>query len=366
MKVLLVARKTLREILREPPLAVMLVAAPTIFLVVLAVGYGSPRLATHPVLVHDPDGAAGSLLAALAELSHPDERPVFDLVPVDDPERADDILASREADALIRVMGGDDGPRFALRGDARNLRYVAATKQLKRAILAHDDQEARRPRVTRSSFRPLVSRGPLTLFDVYAPGMLVFAILLIIPQTAYHVSRELRRRTLRRLRLSQMRAYHLLGGVSLAQLAVAAIQVPVVFGIARLLGFQALGSLPLGMAVGLVLCVGSIGLGLCVSGLAQNDGQAASLGAAVMIVQVIVCGAFFPLPPMTMFHLGSHPIGPFDLFPATHGMLALQQVLSYGDGLQQVAFRVTATLVLSLVYLAAGIALFGWARMRSG
>lgn len=363
---LVVARKVLREILREPPLAVMLVLAPAIFLGILALGYGSPRLATHPVLIHDPDGVAGPLYDELASRSHADGRPVFELRRIVDLDRADDVLAEREADVLIRVVAGEGRARFVLRGDARNLRYVAASKQLKRTILEHDDRVEGRPRITRAVFQPLASQGPRTLFDVYAPGMLVFAILLIIPQTAYHVSRELRRGTLRRLRLSRMKAVHLLGGVSLAQLAVAAVQVPLVFGFARALGYHATGSLALGMAVGLVLCVASIGLGLCVSGLAQNDGQAASLGAAVMIVQVIVCGAFFPLPPMTLFHLGSHPIGPFDVLPATHGMLALQQVLSYGDGLAQVAFRLSATLVLSLVYLGAGIALFGWARMRSG
>ena len=227
-------------------------------------------------------------------------------------------------------------------------------------------RESGRPRVAQLQQRSLMDDGPRTLFDLYAPGMLVFAILLIIPQTAFHVSRELRLGTLRRLRLTPMRSRHLLGGVALAQLAVAAVQVPVVFAVARLLGYHAVGSLALGIGVGLVLCVGSIGLGLCVSGLAQNDGQAVSLGAAVMIVQVVVCGAFFPLPPMTLFELGGHPIGPFDVLPATHGMLALQQVLSYGDGASEVAFRVGATLGLSLVYLVAGVAIFQRARLRHG
>ncbi|MDP7111762.1 MAG: ABC transporter permease, partial [Myxococcota bacterium] len=353
MKTLVVASKTLREILREPPLAVMLVLAPTIFLGALALGYGSPRLATHPVLVLDPQGQAGELLSELAALNHDDGRALFDLRPVVDTETADGILAAREADALLRF----DGDELTVRGDAGNLRHVAAVRLLERAIVDRAMRESGRPRVAQLQQRSLMDDGPRTLFDLYAPGMLVFAILLIIPQTAFHVSRELRLGTLRRLRLTPMRSRHLLGGVALAQLAVAAVQVPVVFAVARLLGYHAVGSLALGIGVGLVLCVGSIGLGLCVSGLAQNDGQAVSLGAAVMIVQVVVCGAFFPLPPMTLFELGGHPIGPFDVLPATHGMLALQQVLSYGDGASEVAFRVGATLGLSLVYLVAGVAI---------
>jgi ABC-2 type transport system permease protein len=362
MRTLIVAGKTLREILREPPLAVMLVLAPTIFLGALAVGYGSPRLPTHRVLILDPQGQGAELLAELAIQSHDDGRPLFDLQPVADAETGDGILAAREADALLRF----DGDEVTVRGDAGNPRQVAAARLLKLAIVDRSMRETGRPRTAQILQRDLVHDGPRTLFDLYAPGMLVFAILLIIPQTAFHVSRELRLGTLRRLRLTPMRSRHLLGGVALAQLAVAVVQVPVVFAVARLLGYHAAGSLLLGIGIGLVLCVGAIGLGLCISGLAQDDGQAVSMGAAVMIVQLIVCGAFFTLPPMALFEVSGHPIGPFDVFPATHGMLALQQVLSYGDGAPQVAFRVGATLLLSLFYLAAGVAIFGRARLRLG
>ena len=47
---------------------------------------------------------------------------------------------------------------------------------------------------------PALSFRPAHDFNVYAPGMLVFAILLLIPQTALLVGREMRRGTLRRLR----------------------------------------------------------------------------------------------------------------------------------------------------------------------
>ena len=362
--ILVIAAKTVREILREPPLAAMLVVAPLLFLGVLRLGYGAPRTPTHPVAVFDPDGAAADLLAELEATRHQDGRPVFDLRPVTDPEQAEEQLVDRDVDALLIVS--DDSPSFTLRGEASDLHFVAASKLLRRAIHQHADRVAGRPRVTQLRQQALTRAEPDTLFDVHAPGMLVFAILLLIPQTAFYVSREIRRGTLRRLRLTRMRGGHLLAGVTLAQLGIAAIQVPLVFGAALLLGYRAEGSLLLGIGLALTLCLSAVGLGLVVACFADNDGQAVNLGAAVMMIQVIVCGAFFQLPPMTLFELADHPVGAFDLLPATHGMLALQQVLTYGDGPADVAFRTAATLALSLAAFVVGVGLFHRAQMRRG
>jgi hypothetical protein len=80
------------------------------------------------------------------------------------------------------------------------------------------------------------------------------------------------------------------------------------------------------------------------------------------MLQVFVSGSFYQLPPLTVFTLASHQIDLFDVFPATHGFMALQQVLTYGAGLREVAFRLSATLLLSVLYLAVGV--FAFQRMQ--
>ena len=49
----------------------------------------------------------------------------------------------------------------------------------------------------------------------------------------------------------------------------------------------------------------------------------------------------------------------FDSFPASHGMLALQQVLSGGANLAEVGFRTSAgTLFLSLLYFIISVLIY--------
>jgi hypothetical protein len=82
------------------------------------------------------------------------------------------------------------------------------------------------------------------------------------------------------------------------------------------------------------------------------------------MLQVFLSGAFYRLPPLTLFTLAGYQIDLFDAFPATHGFLALQQVLTYGAGLREIAFRLGATLLLSAVYFYIGVFFFQRLQMR--
>ncbi len=83
------------------------------------------------------------------------------------------------------------------------------------------------------------------------------------------------------------------------------------------------------------------------------------------MLQVFLSGAFYQLPPMTVFTLAGHQIDLFDVFPATHGFSALQQVLTYGANLKEVGFRLGATLILSMIYFAVGVLIFQRRQMQS-
>jgi hypothetical protein len=111
--------------------------------------------------------------------------------------------------------------------------------------------------------------------------MIIFALLLLIPQTATLVAREIRLKTLRRLRLTPLRSWELLTDIGLAQMVVAVLMVVVVFGAAILLGCNNRGSLWLAILVGLAVSFSSVGLGLLVACFSENDSQAINVGSAV-------------------------------------------------------------------------------------
>lgn len=367
MKSLLVARKSLLEILREPTLLGLVILLPLVFVGIAFFGYRAPFLMTHPLqVIVQAEGDMG-LIEALRDEQYPDGRAVFDVAVVADQDAAHVALAEREITALVEVGARADGrPTVTIHGDALYGRFYRASVILDEVVQRYGDRLAGRGTLVEIREERYAPAGPENEFDYYAPGMMVFALLMIIPQTAMLVGRELRWGTLRRLRLSGVQAWELLGGISLAQMAVAIIQVLVVFISALALGYNNHGSLILAIFVGLAISHSAVGMGLIVTCFIENDSQAVNFGSTVTMVQVFVSGAFFPLPPLTVFTVLGHPIGLFDIFPASHGMLALQQVLNDGAGLGEIGFRLAAIVLLSGIFFAAGVFMFHRSKMGRG
>jgi ABC-2 type transport system permease protein len=372
MKALLVARKYLLEMLREAQLLLLVLLLPLVFLGIAAATYSAPLLVTHPVLVINPNPQGTPLVEDLKGQRYADGRPTFDVTLTADHAAAETALKEQRATALV-IIAPDDPRKVTIRGDALYPRFYRASTILNSVVNQYADRIAGRHEVVQVVPLPLTSSGrvaastigPQTEFDLYAPGMMILALLMIIPQTAMLVAREIRWGTLRRLRLTRLNAWGLLSGVSLAQLVVAAAQVVIVFLAALAIGFNNQGSLPLAIFVGLAVGFSAIGQGLIVACFVENDSQAANLGSTLTMMQVFLSGAFYQLPPLTVFTLAGHQIDLFDLFPATHGFMALQQVLSYGAGLSEIGFRLGATLFLSALYFAAGVLIFQRLQMRT-
>lgn len=365
MKLLLVARKTLLETLRELQLLGLTLVLPVIFVAITAFSYNVELMVIHPVLVlgAEPlDPRVALLLEELRGQRHAGGRPVFDLDLIADREEAEAALSAHEA-TLLLTIAPDEGI-VTVYGDALYPRFYPASTIVNSVVNRYADRLDGRPEMVQIVGQPLFAGGPETEADLYAPGMIVFALLLIIPQTAMLVSREMRRGTLRRLRLSQLRAWEFLGGICLSQMAVALVQVVLVLWASLALGLHLQGSLGLSIVVGLVLCFSAIGPGLVVAAFSENDSQAANVGSTIAMLQVFLSGSFYQFPPITLFTLSGHQVDLFDILPATHGFLSLQQVLAYEAGLGEIGFRLAATLLLSVLYFALGVVIFQRRQMR--
>jgi len=363
VKALNIARKFLREILREPSVLALILLIPLAFLGIIAFAYSEPYQRTHTLWVTVAEGGDSGLIQALQAAQYPDGTPLFAVTTVDDPQEAQQVLKDRRIAAFLEV-DTNVTLKTKVHGDALNPHFYRLSVILDGILYQHADQIAARTsplRIVETRYAP---SGPSNEFDQYTPGMMVFTLLMLVPQTAMLVGREARWGTLRRLRLSRLRPWEFLLGVSLAQMAVAAILVLVVFLVALGLGYQHNGSLPLAMCVALAISLSAIGIGLIVGCLVENDSQAVNLGSTVTMLGVFISGAFFPMPSTTLFTLLGHSITLFDFFPATHGLLALQQVLNDGAALTHIAFRLGATLLLSLLYFVLGVIIFSRRKLR--
>ncbi len=367
MKTLLIARKSLVEIFREPQLIGLVLAMPLLFLLITKAGYSRVFLPTHPIQLVGESPAAQALASNLVDLTYADGRNVFELYQTTDQAAAKQAAAERETTAVVIVEPWQAGQplQTTLHGDATFGPFYRASLLIESVIRQTSAQLSGDEIPLVVTEKSIFRAGPLTEFDLYTPGMIIFGWLMIIPQTAMLVSREIRWRTLRRLRLTPLSTTELLGGFSLAQLVIAVFLVVLVIGGALALGFHLHGSIWLAALIGLVLCISSIGQGLIVAGFVENDSQAANVGSTFAMIQVFLSGSFYQLPPITLFQIGEQAIDLFDIFPATHGLQALQQVMVYGATLPEIRYRLIAMIALSILIFIFGIALFRKSQMKN-
>lgn len=365
MKLLTVARKSLREIVREPQLLLLELLLPIVFVGITAASYSTPLQATHPVLMLDETEPrqGAPLVEELAAQRYADGRPIFDIATPTDRAAAERTVTDQEAAALL-IITSHSPLHVTMYGDALSMTFYKAGTLLANSLRRYAEHTEGRPELVHIVEQPLTAAGPRTEFDKYAPGMIVFALLLLLPQTAMLVGREIRWKTLQRLSLTRLHAWELLGGISLSQMGVALVQVVLVSGAALAFGFHNQGSLWLAMVVGVVICLSAVGQGLIVACFVENDSQATNVGSSIAMLQVFLSGSFYRLPPITLFTLAGHQIDLFDIFPATHGFHALSQVLTYGDGMAEIGFRLSAAFVLSLLSFGVGVVVFRRVQMR--
>ncbi len=219
-----------------------------------------------------------------------------------------------------------------------------------------------------SKVEGLPGTGAFTNFDFLAPGMIVFAILLLTNTVATGLTREVDKGTLTRLKLSKMTSFDLLFGGMLPWSLIAAAQVIILLAVAILIGFNwqgGLNSIILAVIVGIIGGIASISLGMIIAAFARNDKQASSLGTLISVPLSFMVGAFFQLPQMTIASLGGQSIQLYDLLPWTHVLNALRSTLTYGGGWGDISYQVVWAVILTIILFIIGLGLFSKNRLRA-
>jgi ABC-type multidrug transport system permease subunit len=361
MKTLLVARKYLREMWREPQLLLVTIMMPAAMMLMMAFGYGqNPKLVTYNLLVLDQtNGQAGDDIQALNAARYKDGRPMFLVTPVYTTDGTDTLLRDKKAAGLVIFQLGEQGKLSrTVKGDATSMAFINASTYLEAALTpVQEKREGLQPVVVMIP-EDLSINMPQTDFDAFAPGVMIMAILLLIPQTATLIGREIRSGTIRLLQMSPLSTVQWFAGISLAQMITALGQVIIMLAMAAALGFHMQGSLVLATVICLILSFSSIGLGLMTACLINNDSEALNTGSVFSMLQVFLSGAFFPFNIPTLLTIGGHELGAFDLIPATHAMTILRQSLVCGAGYDMIAFRLWLMVGLSILYFLFGVGFF--------
>ncbi|MGZ7116454.1 MAG: ABC transporter permease [Methanobacterium sp.] len=206
-----------------------------------------------------------------------------------------------------------------------------------------------------------------TSFDYLAPGMIVFAILMLATSVATILTREVESGTLKRLKISKMTSFDFLFGGLIPWSLVAAAQVLILFAVAITIGFHwqgSINSIILAVLIGIIGGIASISLGMIIAAFAKSPPQAGQLGTLIAVPLTFLVGAFFPLPQITIGTFRGQQVQIYDLLPWHQVLVALRDVLTFGYSLDSITYQVGTAIILSAILFVIGVVLFSRTRLR--
>ena len=250
-------------------------------------------------------------------------------------------------------------------GDLSNTYYMIGANMALTTVDAYVQKATgQRPLVNYVEL-PMGASATRTEFETYVPGTLIFSVILLIFLASMTVAREIETGSLRRLQLTPMTSFDLLGGITLALLLVGALASILSFLVALALGFHSQGPIWVAILVSVVASLSVIGLGMVVASLTRSVSQAFVVANFPLGLMMFFSGVIFPMPAVRLFTIAGHAVSPYDILPPTHAVVALNKILTLGASLGDVAYELTALIILSALYFFVGVWLFQRMHLRS-
>lgn len=381
MRLFSVFRKSLREQVRAPwmLLLTLIIASLFVFLYWLITGGGST---TYGVLIINNDtggpfAGGEQAIHAIQAMAYADGQPILKVLRATDRLEAEARLRNREAAALIIIpadfsraldsahqAGTPTTTSIVFAGDLTNPYYTMVSVMALAAVDGYVQATVGQARPVEFKEEPLGASAARTEFETYVPALLVLSVVMSIFQVAMTVAREVEGGTLRRLQLTRMTSFDILGGISATQVLIGVASIVLTFLTAVALGFHSQGPLWVAILIGAMTSLAIVGVGLLVACFARTVSEAFIYANFPLILLMFFTGAVFPLPPIPLFTVGGHTIALFDFLPPTHAVVALNKVLTLGAGIADVTYELTALSLLSALYFATGVWLFKRIHLR--
>lgn len=207
-----------------------------------------------------------------------------------------------------------------------------------------------------------------TTFDYQAPGIIVFALLLLVVGVASTLAGEVEHGTLERLKITRMKSFDLLFGTLIPWALIAIAQVFILFLVAIAMGYHWQGgitTIALAIAIGIIGGISSISLGLLVAAFSRSEKHADNLGMLAAVPMSFVVGAFFSLPRAVIGEFFGRTFQAYDVLPWTHTVNALRTVLTFGGSFGDVVYDIAMMVVLTVILFVLGVICFSKTRLRA-
>ncbi len=385
MRIFLVFRKGIREQIRDYWILLMTVIMAPFFIVIYFLMAETEDPEYDVILVNLDRGTehdegflnlGDSILTYARLLSGLEE--MLNITAIESRELAIEKLQSRKADVVV-VLPVDLSASVAasptsraspsqieLVGDVTQMEYIIGAVWSEELINRYILEVAKIQMPISWSETTLGFSGARSYFELYLPGLLILAIIMIIFSASSAMVRESESRTLERIRISSLTTLEFLGGISLVQILVALLSLLLAVLTALALGYTLIpGTLGFILLISLLTALSMISFSLLVAAMCRSVKEVAIIGTFPLFLLMFFTGAAFPVTGGRLFTIGSYEVMLNDILSPKFAVEALNKVLIRGLDVKDTIPEMIALLVLTGLYFISGTWLFRRRHMRA-
>jgi ABC-2 type transport system permease protein len=384
-----VIRKCAREQKRDLWVFGLSIAFGPLFVLLYFLITGGTGSTSYAVLILNQDlpvttengiriAAGKEILSGLEAMTYKNGNQLLRVIQVTDRTSAEIRLRNRDASLLLIIpsdlstviaayQGGEGSARSALTfvGDLTNPTYTVAAVMVMTVSDNYVSTATGAERPIQLVEVALGNSAARTEFENYVPALFIFAIILVIFQAAMSPAREVESGTLRRLRLTRVTSFELLGGITTWMVLIALLEVVLTFLVALACGFRSQGSLWLAILVSAITSLSVIGAGMIVAAFSKTVSQAFVIANFPLALFMFMSGVMYPMPRTPLFILFGHAVAIYDILPTTHAVLALNKIFTLGLGFKDIFFELSALTLLSVIFFGVGVWIFQKRQMKA-
>jgi ABC-2 type transport system permease protein len=329
--------RIIRQFVHDKRTLALLIMVPLVVLSLIYLVFDGDTHQPKIGAVRVPDPIAQNLVRHGAEVT------VFDKA-----EDAEEALAGRGIDAIVRLEGG--APRVMLEGSdpARNRAVMAVMQAAAQELVS---AQSRTEAVPLPTFDYLHGGADMSAFDSLSPVLIgLFAFFFVFLIAGVSFLRERTSGTLERLLATPLRRWEIVAGYTAGFGIFTSLQAVLIAGYAiGVLGSLMTGSFGYVLLIMLLLSLTALSLGTFLSAFADTEFQMIQFIPLVIVPQVFFSGLFDLESISPWLRWLSH------VTPLKYGADALRDVMIRGEGWSAIAREVYILLGLALAFMAANV-----------
>ncbi len=249
-------------------------------------------------------------------------------------------------------------------GDLTNIEYMVSAIWANEIVNDYVFNTAQKTRPLKIIETGLGISGKIDDFDLYVPGLLIIAVIMLMFSATIAIVTEVENKTITRLKLSKVSALEFLSGVGFVQVSIGVISVLLTLAVAVSLGFDFAGSFWLLILLVVLTSISIIAFSLILAAVTKSANEVLIVGNFPLLLFFFFTGAAFPMEGKSLFTIFGYPVTIQGFMSPSHSIPALKKVMIMNMGLADIIPEIIALIVITVIYFIIGVWAFQRRHMR--